>query len=589
MWYNYRKKRKVMMNMKNRPIWQKFYICCLVCVLATVSVISAVYLTQFWLEKKDIVDENIENVLYFADSEIKGELDSIRNLFGSMTVARSIKTAVESGIQYRDGTMQVMSTLYADSSKIRSVFFVDKNKNHYSVGEVIGGLDERMQIIDRAKKSKSFGENNYTWFYGKTELGNNLCILYQKIIFLNEELNKEYLGEILVCVDSAKISDNYFKGLSSDTGIVFTDEYGFVTASSVTDWIGQPFDEIFVTEGNTLSDNSHIKYSFKKIPSMVKSWECISLVNHDLVMSKTKGMVALVIFIGVLCCIIIGFVSYKITYGIGRPIGQLLNYVKVSDAGEIVFENIDKNDEVLVLKNVFDSMSEKLKSETEVRFHKEEQLRLAQIKAFEEQVNPHFLYNTLQIIQMLSVMNRNDDVQSVITYLGKMLRFNLDSRNEILLGEEIENVENYFKILKFRYTDGFDYKLHISDELKKLKSIKFLLQPFVENAFKHGFKDKTGLWEIAIIAVEYSDEIAIVIRDNGTGIEPQRLSELKAVLADNAQIPSGGVGIRNVNERIKLYYGKRYGVDIFCGKNNTQIVIHIPKISDTESEDTVNV
>ena len=183
-----------MIAMKKRPIWQKFYFGSLVCVLSAVCVITIVYLTQFWIEKKAIANENIENVTYFADNEIKSKFESVRNLFGSMTVARNLKAAIESGDKSRDNTLQTLSTLYADNNSnnnnVLSIFFLDKNGEHYSVGETLGGLDKRFKIIETAKQSDSFNKNNYVWFHSKTEKGNNICVLYQKIIFLNDALAK---------------------------------------------------------------------------------------------------------------------------------------------------------------------------------------------------------------------------------------------------------------------------------------------------------------------------------------------------------------------------------------------------------------
>lgn len=564
--------------MKKIPIWQKYYIYCLACVLITATMISAVFLTKSWVEEKEIVDVNAKNVTYFVDNEISGKLNSYREQFGGMSMARNLRASLEEAYNNEPSrkTQSLIESLYADFDEVLAIFYIDKNGNYYSAGEPIGSLERRLKIINDTSHSEAFKKNRYVWIYEETANGNNACVLSQEINYVNEIFLKENLGNILVYIDTDRISNSYFSGMIDETDIMFLDADGIIVAGNEKKLLGQKFDDIFSISGEHIIDKEGNKHFYTKEKSNVKSWEIVCYFKTDIIMQHTRGTILFIIIIGLLSSVVIGFVAYHMAHGIGRPIEELLHYTRISNVGTVEFEDGVSKDEIQELKSLFDDVAGKLKLEVEKGYINEIQLKNAKIKALEEQVDPHFLYNTLHIIQMLSATNRNEDVINVTTCLGKMLRFSLDSNGETDFGEEIENIKNYFKILKYRFGDDFDYKIIIDEKLYKYRTIKFLLQPFVENSVKHGFKDKTGLWEITIMVSEINDEIAIVIRDNGTGIERKKLEEIKNML--RAGTPGGsGIGMRNVNSRIKLYYGEEYGVDVFTASGSTQVVIHIPK------------
>lgn len=574
--------------MKKIPIWQKYYIYCLACVLITAVMISAVFLTKSWIEEREIIYANAANITYFADNEISGRLNSFREQFGGISMARNFKLTQDMGYDGEPSkeTQALVESLYADFDEVLAIFYIDSNGNYYSAGEAIGSLEKRLEIIKETSLNDAFKNNRYVWIYSKTPNGNNACVLSQEIIYVTDMFLKETLGNILVYVDTDKVSNNYFTGMSNETGILFLDTDKTIASGTEKNLLGQRFEDVFAVDDGQITDSEGNKYFYTRKKSDVKEWEIVCYFRTNLIMQHTKGTILFIVIIGLLSSIVIGFIAYYMAHGIGRPIEELLHYIRVSNLGTVEFESGVSRDEIQELKQLFDDVTGKLKLEMEKGYVKEIQLKNAKIKALEEQVNPHFLYNTLQIIQMLSATNRNEDVINVTTCLGKMLRFSLDSKSEAELGEEIENIRNYFKILKYRFGDDFDYKVLIDEGLYKCRTVKFLLQPFVENSVKHGFKDKTGLWEIAITAVEINGEIAVVIRDNGTGIEKDKLSEIKDALRAGA--PEGsGIGMRNVNARIKLYYGEEYGVDAFTASGNTQVVIHIPKKLGNEEDSDV--
>ena len=199
----------------------------------------------------------------------------------------------------------------------------------------------------------------------------------------------------------------------------------------------------------------------------------------------------------------------------------------------------------------------------------------AAMKVYESQMNSHFLFNTLQLIQMMSVLGEEKKIPFVTKRLGDMLRFSLDVKTKVKFEEEIKNCENYFQILKMRYGDAFDYKIIVPDEILKKNCMKFMLQPFIENSITHGFHGKTGKWEICIFATVIWNNIVVIVKDNGNGINKEKLESIKASLA-SPEDKDSGLGIKNVYARIKAIYEESGGMEILSDKNGSQIMIYLP-------------
>ena len=203
----------------------------------------------------------------------------------------------------------------------------------------------------------------------------------------------------------------------------------------------------------------------------------------------------------------------------------------------------------------------------------------AELQALQSQINPHFLFNTVESIRMNVLKNGDVETSEILQSFGKLLRKSIEWKSHsISLAKEMELVESYVKIQKFRYRNRFNYEINISSELSKTIIPKFIIQPIVENAINHGLEMKKKNGVLSIYACRISDNLKIVIRDNGMGIKAERLRELNDLIndAENSNT-SSSIGLRNVNQRIKLLYGNNYGL-AFSSKlgKGTKVEILLP-------------
>lgn len=252
-------------------------------------------------------------------------------------------------------------------------------------------------------------------------------------------------------------------------------------------------------------------------------------------------------------------ISISVLRRITRPIKELEQHMShfANDLSKINLKG-DISIEILSLQNHFNEMIDKIKY-----------LREYEINALYSQINPHFLYNTLDTIIWMAEFQDTEKVISITKALSNFFRISLSNGKEkIPLKEEINHIKEYLYIQKQRYEDKLEYRFSIQKELENIEVPKIILQPFVENAIYHGIKnlDTTGI--ISIYSQIVENKIELIIEDNGIGFEAAKKQPLMRM---------GGVGIKNVNKRIQYYYGKEYGVKVDDSlKKGARIIITIP-------------
>ncbi|WP_338993628.1 sensor histidine kinase [Fusobacterium animalis] len=310
-----------------------------------------------------------------------------------------------------------------------------------------------------------------------------------------------------------------------------------------------------IEEGYNRKENTvTVKYPIKNthwiLIEISYMQEIESLKNHFFEMIVISCLASLLITV---------LISISVLRRITKPIKELEQHMNNfnNDLSKINLKG-DVSIEILSLQNHFNEMIDKIKY-----------LREYEINALYSQINPHFLYNTLDTIIWMAEFQDTEKVISITKALSNFFRISLSNGKEkIPLKEEINHIKEYLYIQKQRYEDKLEYKISIQEELENIEVPKIILQPFVENAIYHGIKnlDTTGI--ISIYSQIVDNKIELIIEDNGIGFEAAKKQALMKM---------GGVGIKNVNKRIQYYYGNEYGAKIDSSfKAGARIIITLP-------------
>lgn len=334
-----------------------------------------------------------------------------------------------------------------------------------------------------------------------------------------------------------------------------------------------------------LSDNEGVSFVYEdkayiyncmKIPS--RNWILINQIPISCIdknNSAARDLLFVIFVIGGLgaCGLVVVF-TYKFSYRIKYLKGLMEN--AAGEKYDLSYE-VNYYDEFDEIGESFNRMVGDIKNYTAKLVQEEKEKKINEINYLHAQINTHFLYNIFNSIKMLSLLNRNKDINNVITSLSKLLRGTLDVSDEMLtIEEELENVKHYFKIEEIIHLDEVVLNVNCPEELECCMIPKLLLQPIVENSFIHGFKDVHYKKEINIDVSEDSGVMIITVKDNGCGISGQQLMNI----TDYRHGYSRSIGLKNIEERIRILYGQDYGIDVESEwKMGTTVTLRIPLIT----------
>lgn len=289
-------------------------------------------------------------------------------------------------------------------------------------------------------------------------------------------------------------------------------------------------------------------------------WRIIRIIQTADITSQTSLVIhtlQIAIMLLVLACL--GY-SFWFTRSVTRPIQALNNACIEAEQGNMqVRVDIASRDEFGRLGQTFNMMlshlQENLKAEIENQKRKSEM----QFQILQAQINPHFLYNTLDSIRWLATMKGVNNIAEMSGSLISLLKYNLSSSDATTtLQEELDSVQNYITIQKFRYSDNFDFSIQADESVRQCEIIRFLLQPLVENSIIHGFEEMQEGYYIRIHAFVEQDKLHIQVIDNGSGMDPKRTEELNTNRRNRQRFSH--IGVANIRERIQLHFGAGYDV-----------------------------
>lgn len=314
-------------------------------------------------------------------------------------------------------------------------------------------------------------------------------------------------------------------------------------------------------------------------------WTLIGIHSMDKILNDTKNILHLLLKIGGIFIVISLFLAYAYSYTITKPITELASKMKLVEKGNLsVPVEIRSNDEIGQLTLAFNNMLKKLKYFINKAVENEKQKSKMEFQVLQAQINPHFLYNTLDSIRWLATFHNVKTINTMVTSIINLLKYNFSRKGEVVgLDEEVDNVKTYLHIQKYRYGDTFDAEYNIPNEILHYNTIKFILQPIVENSIFHGFEDMDNQGLITINANIVKDSLYIVVKDNGIGMSENQLQNLKNRKSSNTKY--NAIGIKNIDERIKFYCGKEYGLTIESVEDvGTTVTVKLPSSLKEESE-----
>ncbi|MZQ86132.1 HAMP domain-containing protein [Paenibacillus sp. 5J-6] len=321
----------------------------------------------------------------------------------------------------------------------------------------------------------------------------------------------------------------------------------------------------------------------------VQDWSVVSITSWKYVAGEIETIMKLVAGITFVCLFFALVYNLVFVRRIVQLILRMLGAMKKVERGDLTTRMEESGkDETTALARGFNSLVVRVEDLLEEVKRQQDRKNKAELMLLQAQIKPHFLFNTLESINVLAIQNQGKKVSQMVYRLGNLLRIGMESREEISLKQELDHLKSYLEIQEFRFEDQFRYEIESDSEILDYCVLKLTLQPLVENALQHGFEPIDYMGEISIKLLDEGERIGLYVTDNGIGISNEKLAKfhykteletpLHEILDANVNEERRGLGVSNVADRIRIQYGPHYGMFICSMEGHgTTMKIVIPK------------
>ena len=315
-------------------------------------------------------------------------------------------------------------------------------------------------------------------------------------------------------------------------------------------------------------------------------WKVVGVTPENVVTLNTIKTRLFIVFIIALILFILALINSYISSRITNPIKELEKSVGILEEGNLdVPVYAGGSYEIQHLGNSIQNMARQIRRLMDDIVTEHEAKRKQEFDTLQSQINPHFLYNTLDIIVWMIENEQKAEAVKAVTALARFFRISLSKGKSIItVRDELEHVRNYLMIQHMRFKNKFTYEIQAEDGVLELASLKLMLQPLVENAIYHGMEFMDGDGEILLKVWKEEGDLYFSVIDNGLGMTEEQVGNLFTGASHVDSKRGSGIGVKNVNERIKLYFGEKYGLSIESEPDEgTTVKIHLPVVTYSEA------
>jgi len=396
-------------------------------------------------------------------------------------------------------------------------------------------------------------------------------------------------GLIQMQIREKSIFDIYKdSSFGKDSTIFIIDDNGYIVSHPNKEKISTKIETSKIQKMNQNSgsftteiDGKNYMIVYNAIAS--SKWTLIATIPMDYIQSNNQWLLNTNLIIIMISFIFVILISVWVSSKIASPLERVGKAMKQLEKGDFeVRLDYDSDNEIGKIYKRYNAMAAEIKNLMEVIRKEEKKKKEAYIKVLQAQIKPHFLYNTLFTIKCLASIKKQPQIEELLDSLIKLLMASISKGGEFVsVYEEIEYIKNFALIQKYRFEDKFKVIFNISSEIQNCIVPKLIIQPIVENAIVHGMDTEISFIEVKIEGRLEGEDIVFRIRDNGKGIDADKINMMLQASENKNKNGFNGMGIKNVNERIKLYFGDQYGLYYLSNiENGTEVIMRLPVIID---------
>lgn len=554
--------------------------------------------------EKEIINANNSRMLW-ADQYLSELMSQVESLFYTLQINKQLIGSLkdtdnpDTGIQFNAQkyiTDTLYSVFYSNSRKIDDLtIYGHSNQKAFSISFATSVMISTPDIKSGPwKRMLNRPENMYF-----KQTGNDIYAYHS----LNQYQDQKLLGGISVLINRKvwEEAGNILKSEPESFVYIVNDEGEILSGSTQTDKsteIGGQLHDMY----NKQTDSEFIKsdkfFFFRKRIDDGQLY-ILKAIPIETVIRSARTTFTAGIVIGGFFAIISMLLSVLVSLRISRPIISLAKTMQTAQISDFKVKPVQSHDEIGLLERGYNIMMQRIKELIEVEYKKNIELKNAQLVALQAQINPHFLNNTLNLIGGMALSKNIPEIYQITRTIGSLLRYAISNEGDMVtLNDELEHMNNYIFIQKNRFIGRCSVDVSYDETILGSKLPKFTLQPIVENAFEHGLQKKEGSWKVNIRIKHIGKRVCILVRDNGIGLSKEHLDQVRSELYSGVPIMTDrsgmngekkrrGIGLRNVNARLKLQFGSDFGARIFSSQGTGTLVVLVLPVMEKEVAENV--
>ncbi|MEI2400276.1 HAMP domain-containing protein [Paenibacillus sp. LMG 31459] len=524
-----------------------------------------------------------------TDRKLKFALSEISSITNSAITQPAIQQSLkQQNFVLTYDRKQEINNLLINHPMVTSFSLYGKDRLLYQYNAPMSFADMHKQVWFGAMES---AEGRPVW----SGPGENGSASAGKPVLVQARVIKDYysledIGYLVVYVKPDLLDQIFWEAATLKKGdILLVNKQGNIVFNKSGEYIGQRTDFPFLQENYTQEQDYYIdNYQGERslitfLPSHNTDWYLAAITPMNLISSESVSIRNIAIILGMVSLLSAFLFDHYFIRRLVRSINSAVNGMKRVKQGIFmpITVPLRANDESDSLIDGFNRMSSQINELIEQVQTEQGRKKEAEMQALMAQINPHFIYNSLESINSMAVLAGNKDISKMVISLGRLLRISISQNQELIpLQMEFEHVRHYLDIQKFRFEEKFSYELDLPDSLKMVMTQKLIVQPIVENALYHAIEQMEEHGTITVKAQENGKDIIIIVKDNGPGFDLAVLmSQWNKERANLRKYSDSGVGLKNVHERLNIRFGNPYGI-LVCSSPGfgSAVCIRIPKI-----------
>ncbi|MFP7471572.1 sensor histidine kinase [Niallia taxi] len=407
--------------------------------------------------------------------------------------------------------------------------------------------------------------------------GRRLKDTITKKVVINNPVTLEKIGEISIFYSTEHLDKMVQKDEGAPASFFLLDAEG-KTIYSHNEGVPSAIIQQFKQETNETKLSYKSKKFYINTVANKGDYTFVSVITNEgwQKLSIVRGTMWVVIILLIVAAILM---SYTFMQNYSRRINKIVSTIRQVEKGNLAarIPASDEEDELAKIAFNINSMLDELNNYIAQFYLLNLKQQQAELKALQAQINPHFLFNTLEAIRMVAMLEGSKTSSKMTFHLSKLFRYSLESKDIVPLYTEIEYVKQYLTLMQFKHPDKLEVQFHLAEEVEQTPVQKLILQPIIENYFVHGFKKDRTDNLLTISGVKLGEKIEIRIDDNGKGMSEEKLSQIVHHINCEEGDEMKSIGLRNIHQRLKLKYGDQYGLSVKSSPAvGTTVILTIP-------------